>query len=164
MGIEGGSPETSGFWQGLGQRPNVSPRFSHSQKQLFHFWRFHSGTRIFFWGFEAPKTKTQKTFGGFGVRPARRSVLGFSSASPQVVHKLFHTSVDIVDNLWTGVDNSGISPIFPVFAGFFIFPQKSLMRASIRRFPRGRPRPAARPPNRRYPCRSQTSEPGRSAR
>ena len=147
-----------------GKAPTYPTLPSSPQNPLFHFWRTHRGERGFCWGLEAPKAKTRKTFGGFGVRPARRPVLGFSAASPQVVHRLFHTSVDIVDNLWTSVDNSGISPIFPVFSGFFIFPQKSLMRASIRRFPRGRPRPAARPPNRRDPCRSQTSEPGRSAR
>ena len=123
MGI-GGKSRNLRFLAGFGTESQRNPSFPTTRKRFFHFWRFHSGARFFFWGFAAPKAKTSKTFGGFGNPSAHRPVLGFSSASPQVVHRLFHTFVDIVDNLWASVDNSGISPIFPVFAGFFVFPQK----------------------------------------
>ncbi|MFR5788097.1 MAG: hypothetical protein ACLUHE_13995 [Christensenellales bacterium] len=114
----------------------------------------------FLLGILRPKSQNPKDFWRASRSPAAAAVFGFSSASPQVINRLIHTSVDIVDKLWTSVDNSGISPFFAVFTRFWAISQKSLIPASARRFPRDRPRPAARQPDRRDPCRSQTSAPG----
>ena len=135
-------------------------------RRMFRFSTFGEPTaaRAFSFGHFTPQKPKPKSFWRAPRSPAAAAVFGFSSASPQVINRLIHTSVDIVDKLWTSVDNSGISPFFAVFTRFWAIPRKSLIPASARRFPRDRPRPAARQPNRRDPCRSQTSAPGRSAR
>ena len=75
----------------------------------------------FFLGILHPKSQTQRLLAR-SCSPPRPPVLGFL-ASPQVINRLIHTSVDIVDKLWTSVDNSGISPFLLFLHDFGRFPK-----------------------------------------
>ena len=162
MGIEG-NPRTSGSWWGSGQSPDVTPILS--PKTSFSTFGDSTAARILSFGDSIPqKPKRQRLLGGFGRCAPACPVLGLSSASPQVFHRVLHSSVGFVDKLWIVVDNLRISVLFPVFTGFFRFSQKSLIAASARLFPRDKPRPALRLPDRTGLCRSQTSARGQSAR
>ncbi|MFR1593502.1 MAG: hypothetical protein ACLSVU_08290, partial [Christensenellales bacterium] len=76
-----------------------------------HFSTFGDPTvphAFWFWAFWGAKIPKPKGFWRFGFWRRLFLVLGFSSASPQVINNVFHSFTGFVDNLWRTVDNPQI--------------------------------------------------------